>query len=50
MKKGNFVEETELIEQWERWKETHVVSDELASQIMLIAHHLLDHTRFNRYP
>lgn len=54
--KQNFLEEDDIIEQWNLWKsssddiESRVVSEELARQMMTIAEHLLCHERFKRYP
>ena len=54
--KQNFLEEDDIIEQWNLWKassddiEGRVVPEKLARQIMLVAEHLLNHERFKRYP
>ena len=55
MSKSNFVDEKELIEQWQIWKnsatklEDRKVPDRLIELMYTVAQHLLEHQRFVRY-
>lgn len=54
-RKNNFIDEQELIEQWQVWKdsaervEDRKIPARLVEQMYIIAQHLLEHPRFVRY-
>lgn len=56
MKKQYYIQESDLVEQFNVWRnsaekvENRVVPEKLAEQIYIIADHLLTHKRFVRYP
>ena len=56
MRKNNFINEKDIIEQWGVWKnsaknvEDRKVPDKLIEQMYVISSHLLEHQRFVRYP
>ena len=56
MRKGNFIQEQDILDQWDVWRksarklENRTVPDKLVEQMYVIASHLLEHPRFMRYP
>ena len=44
-----YLDNKDLMVEWEHWKETGVISERMGQQMLLLARHVMESRQFNRY-